>query len=132
MREQLGEFERRGARVLIISFGTPEQTAHYKKMLDLPFPVASDPSAAAYRAFGLESGSLWQLWHPRVLLLYASLLWKGLALRRPDSEEDLAQLGGDFVLDADRRIVFAHRSRRPDVRPSVAQILASIPTTHPV
>lgn len=41
-------------------------------------------------------------------------------------DDDLHQLGGDFVTDADGILRLCHRSRRPDDRPAIDEILAAI------
>jgi peroxiredoxin len=125
--EHHAELQRRGASVLVLSFGRPDVVEGYRRRLALPFPVAADPERRAYAAYGLLTGSTWAIWHPRVLLRYLVLLLRGLPLRRPARDDDLAQLGGDFVIGADGVLRFAYRSRRPDDRPDVAALLAALP-----
>jgi len=53
-------------------------------------------------------------------------------LHAPRSGEDLLQLGGDFVLDAQRRLLFAYRSADPSDRPTVRQLLDALTRRPPV
>ena len=126
MREKFAELERRGAAALVVSFSRVDALEGYRRHLSLPFPVAADPDRSAYRAYGLESGTRWQVWHPRVLWRYLVLTLRGMKLQRPAPDEDLNQLGGDFVIDAGGIVRLAHRSQRPDDRPSVEQLLAAL------
>ncbi len=126
MTKNLNEFRSFGARVLVLSFDDIDAVAYYHKVLDLPFSVASDPDRSAYRSYGLERGSKLQVWHPRTLWLYAKLMFKGMKLRRPTGDEDLEQLGGDFVIGVDQRLTFVHRSLRPDDRPPVSALLEAL------
>jgi hypothetical protein len=48
-------------------------------------------------------------------------------VKKPNPEEDLLQLGGDFILNRSREIVFAYRSADPTDRPPIADLLAAIP-----
>lgn len=118
----------RNATVLVVSFGRdPDAIEAYRRRLALPFPIASDPARRAYAAFGLERGPWWRIWHPRTVWRYFQLVTAGHRLRSPARGEDLAQLGGDFVIGPDRVVRFAHASRRPDDRPAVARLLAALP-----
>jgi hypothetical protein len=46
--------------------------------------------------------------------------------RRARNDEDVLQLGGDFVLDAEHRLVVAYRSVQSTDRPSVDQLLNAV------
>lgn len=82
-----------------------------------------DPERAAYRAFDLER-SLARAWQPKVWLEYTRLIFSGRKWR--GILGDSAQLGGDFIVDANGAIQFAHRSRDPIDRPSAAQLLKDL------
>ncbi len=126
MRERWSEFERRGARVLVVSFDRGAALERYRAALALPFAVAADPDRSVYRAYGLVRGSRWQAWHPRTLLRYVVLTARGMKLQRPTEDADLLQLGGDFVVDAAGRLRFVHPSARPDDRPGVDALLGAL------
>ena len=114
-----------GAAVLVVSFSPQAWLADYRADLALPFPVGADADRVAYRAWGLESASTWQVWHPRTILRYAALTARGMKAERSKGE-DLNQLGGDFVVDARGRIAWEHKSARPDDRPSIRHVLRAL------
>ncbi len=112
--------------MLVATFAPVERIPGYREQLGLTYEVASDPERLAYRAYGLERGSTWQVWHPRVWLRYARLLAAGKRLSLPTGRDDIHQLGGDFVIDSEGRLVFEHRSHRPDDRPTVSRLLGAV------
>jgi len=120
--ERLDEFP--PMRVAVVTFAPVEQLAAHREHLDLPWPLLADPQRAVYRQFGLERGSFAEVWGLDTLRLYYELLRQGRKLRRP--AQDTRQLGGDFVIDRDRRLVAAFRPRSPDSRPSVDELLAAV------
>lgn len=131
MAKHLDELERRGAAVLVVSFGAPAALDDFRARMGLPFPIAGDLDRRAYRAYGMMQGSAWQIWHPRTLWRYARLRVGGTRLQRPAEGDDLSQLGGDFVIDADGVLRLCHASARPDDRPSLATLLAALPVGGP-
>lgn len=126
MQRRYDELKQHGADVLVISFSPPEGIPRYVAAHGWRFPVVSDPRREAYRAFGLESGSWWRVAGPRVIGRYLWLLVRGRKLRKPSAGDDFKQLGGDFVLDADRRLVYAHPSRDPTDRPTGEALVGAV------
>lgn len=53
------------------------------------------------------------------------LLRKGIK-REPYGGEDVYQSGGDFLLDRNGNLLYAHRSQDPADRPTVATLLSEI------
>ena len=130
----LGEVERgldrvrsKGCDLLVVSQAEPLVLASFLKRYPKPYPVVCDPGRAAYRAFGLDRTNWLTIFRPDVT---AGYLWKiltGTRPRLPYRGEDVLQLGGDFILDRDRRVVFAYASRTPTDRPAVDQLVAAVP-----
>lgn len=58
-----------------------------------------------------------------VLAHYLRLIFTGWKPRRNEAGEDVLQLGGDFILSSDRRLVFAYRSNDPADRPTVSELI---------
>ena len=48
------EFDRAGARILIILGDTPEHARKYAQALKVPFPVLADPDRAIYHLYELD------------------------------------------------------------------------------
>lgn len=112
------------AVVVLVTFTRPRNVRGYRSLLGLPYPVLSDEERAAYRAYGLGRGPWWRVWGPSTVLAYVRLARKGARVRRPT--EDTLQLGGDFVVGRDGRIVYAHPSRSPADRPPVDDLVAAV------
>ena len=127
VRDRFDEIDRLQARVLVISFAPLEMVEGFRTSLGLPFPIAADPERISYQRYGLLRGAWWTVWHPRVLWRYAVLISRGMKVQRSFSHEDLAQLGGDFVIDRGGKICFAHPSRGPSDRPNPSELLHSLP-----
>lgn len=119
----LGELRRSGVTPVVIAFDPPARVAQLKAALGLEMLMVSDVSRQAYRAYGLQRGSRWQVWGPRVIWRYLTLIWRGRRLQRPHVESDLYQLGADFLLDRSGRLAWAHVSCRPDDRPTPEALL---------
>lgn len=115
-----------GGEVLVVSFTPPRRVAAYLAKYPKPFPVVSDPELRAYRGFGLERSSLVRMLRPDVVVRYVRTIMRGWLPALPGQGEDVLQLGGDFILDAAGRIVYAHPSRDPTDRPSAATLLEAL------
>jgi hypothetical protein len=124
VRGQYSAIQALGAEVVVVSFEPAARLPGYRELHGWPFPVVSDPERVAYRAFGLESAGWRDLLAPRVLKRYAQLLLQGYRVRW--SGADLHQLGGDFVIDRGRRLIYAHRSLDPADRPPVSELLSAL------
>jgi peroxiredoxin len=126
VKDHYAEFRQLGSEVLAISFATPSLVAAYLAETPMPFPVLSDPSRTSYQALGLGLTSWAAMLRPAVLAGYLRLMFRGWWPRKPNKQEDIFQLGGDFVLDAQRHVVYAHRSAEPTDRPAVAELLEAV------
>lgn len=127
MQRHADEIARLGATVVVISFAPPRRVAEYRERKNLPFVILADPDLVAYRAFGLERAGWSRFFRGRVVARYLSLMLRGWVPRMPAEGEDPYQLGGDFVFDAGRRLIYAHRSADPADRPSAQQLLDALP-----
>jgi hypothetical protein len=114
------EFSALDARVLLVTFGTPDQGRAWLRETSAPFPLLFDPGRAGYRAFSLDRSFL-RSWNWRTVQHYAQLLLRGRKWR--GIQGDSTQLGGDVILDRRGFVRFLHRSRDPGDRPRVPMIL---------
>ena len=119
VRERLDEIQRAGVDVLVVTQSRPEAVS----AASLPLPTVCDPDRAAYRYFGLDRGrwSMFLRWG--VLARYLRLIFTGWRPRRGEAGEDMLQLGGDFILSADRHLLYAHRSNDPADRPAATDLV---------
>jgi hypothetical protein len=118
----LDEIRSLGAELVAVTQSKPEVVAVAVREQPWPHPLLCDPDRAAFRAFGLERGSWGMFFRPHVLGHYLRRMWRGWWPRAPKAGEDLLQLGGDFILDSDGQLVFAHRSADPSDRPGVDEL----------
>lgn len=82
-----------------------------------------DPSRTVYAQFGLRR-SLLGVYNFQALAFYADELLAGRSLPRSIAfHEDVFQMGGDFLLGRELRLVMAYYSQDSLDRPSVEQIL---------
>ena len=87
------------------------------------FQLLLDPGRQVYQAYGMEK-SLRRSWNLKTVFRYVELMrqghrWQGI-------QGDSAQLGGDFIVDADGVVRLAYRSQDPTDRPSVEMLLETL------
>jgi len=116
------ELRQLGVQVLVISFATPAKVAEFLAESPQPFIVLSDDSQTAYRAFGLAKASVGSMLHPAVIGRYLLHMARGWRPKRSGGA-DVLQLGGDFFLDQNGVLRYAHPSAEPTDRPSAAALL---------
>jgi peroxiredoxin len=119
------ELDRRSVAVAAVSFAEPATLDSYQKHHQWPFPILADPQRAAYRSFDLKRLSWLRVFSPATMKSYWQLLRRGLK-REDYGRADIYQSGGDFLLDRNGNILFAHRSEEPSDRPSAAYLLEVI------
>jgi len=125
--QHLDELEEANTQVLIITFGSLQGARIWLKETCFSFRLLVDPDRKVYRAYGLERSFL-RSWNLHTILTYVKLLasgrkWRGI-------QGDSAQLGGDFILDSQGKILLAYRSHDPTDRPSVHDLLAILRSIH--
>jgi peroxiredoxin len=119
------EFDRRNVAIVVVSFAEPEKLVHYQEHHRWPFTMLADPKRIAYRAFALKRLSWFRVFSPATLKLYWILRRKGMK-QDAYAGDDIYQAGGDFLLDREGQILFAHRSQDPADRPAVTRLLEEI------
>jgi len=120
-----GEFDRRGVAIAVVSFAEPAKLSHYQKQHRWPFIILADPDRVAYGAFALRRLSWLRVFSPATLKVYWRLLREGMK-REHYGKDDIYQSGGDFLLDREGNLLFAHRSQDPADRPAAAKLLEAI------
>lgn len=74
----------------------------------------------------MERAPFWRIWSPRVLWKYLTLTLRGMPLQHKVENEDVYQLGGDFLVDGEGLLLFAHLSASPVDRPRMDDILRAL------
>jgi len=119
------QFDRRGVDIVVVSFVEPAKLVHYQQRHRLPFTILADPKRKAYGAFTLKRLSWFRVFSPATLKVYLKL-WREGMKREDYGRQDIYQSGGDFLLDREGNILFAHRSQHPADRPSPEKLLLEI------
>ena len=122
MRAFKSEFDRRGIAVVVVSFAEPGKLAPYQEIHQWPFTMLADPDRKLYQAFALKRLSWFRVFSPATLKLYLKLYRRGLP-QHDYGKEDIYQAGGDFLIDRDGQVFFAHRSEDPADRPTMGRLL---------
>jgi hypothetical protein len=114
-----------GAEVVLVTFTDARRARAYGDEHRLGYPVLRDPDRAAYRAFGLRTGTVRRVWGWATLRRYVEIIREeGLrGLRRPT--EDTLQLGGDFVVAPDGTLAWGYWSIGPADRPAVGAVIGA-------
>jgi hypothetical protein len=120
------EIEQFGGQVVAVSFTPAARARAFLERHPMPLPVLCDPNREAYRAFQLGRTSWLRMLNPLVLGRYLLILLRGRLPLRPDEGEDLMQLGGDFVLDSERRLVYAYSSAEATDRPAADALVQAV------
>ncbi len=115
-----------GGQVIAVSFSGPKFVTNYLKKYPLPFPAVSDPDRQAYIQFSLGKTTWLGMFHPKVIWGYLRLIFGGWALWKAQKNDDLLQLGGDFILDQNRTVVYEYRSAEPTDRPAAVALFQQV------
>ncbi|MBV8775488.1 MAG: redoxin domain-containing protein [Deltaproteobacteria bacterium] len=123
MRDSWPEFERRSATVAVVAPGSRAGTSQLCDRHRIPFRCLADPDGEAYRAFGLQRGTIAQIMGPDVMLKTMRSFFRG-NFGPPGG--DVFQLGGTFVIGQDGVVKLAHAARDPSDLLATDAILAHL------
>ena len=126
LHRERGRLETMGTKVLVITFDQLWRALELARSGEIPFPILRDPERGVYSAYELER-SYRRLLHPRTLWFYFKKLLRGRGFSKITA--DPTQLGGDFLVDGEGVIRFAHYSKDPTDRPTVEQIVSALEKT---
>lgn len=123
MADRHEDFRQAGCEPVFVAHDEPEllRRTMLAELEPLPLSVLIDLDRRAYAAWGCTRARWWTVWlDPRVWWAYAKLLRGGEQIRGAGT--DTRQLGGDFVVGPDQRMIYA-RPQRVDDRPAVGELL---------
>ena len=124
MRRHEEDFQRIGARVVLVGLGTTEETAAFRDQFQVPFTLIADPERHLFKAFDLKRAGAAALLSPRMALRGFSAMAKGHVVGVPKG--DVRQLPGVFIIDVAGRIRFSHYARDPSDNPSPSALIEAV------
>ena len=109
--------------VVVVTFTDPVSLQEYEHSAGVTFPILTDPSRGAYRAYGLGRGTIGRVWGPKAARRYLDIFKQsGIKdWRRPT--EDTLQLGDDFVISPTGTLAWGHWGKGPDDRPAIEKLI---------
>jgi len=125
LRGELKQIRDRGAELVVVGNGRPEQARDFKVKQQIKFPLLTDPELRAYRAAGLRRGLISSL-GPRTMLHGIRALTGGNI--QSTVQGDPWQQGGVFVITPGERVLFTQRSKEAGDHADPADILAALDT----
>jgi peroxiredoxin len=111
--------------VVLIGQATPRQAAHFRRRLELAFPILVDSKRESYRAAGAKIATATELLGPKMVAKgiresRRSGVVQGRTIGHP------AQLGGTLVVGTDGKIVWSRMSEDASDNSTPEEILAAL------
>ncbi len=101
--------EQAGLNIAVVMQAPPEATAAFAGRYAPGLLCLADPQRAAYEAYGLERGNLFQTFlNPRVWSAVARARQKGYEVEPPPPGQDAMQMSGTFIIGTDGRIALPY------------------------
>jgi len=118
------ELERAG-EVVLIGQATPRHAAHFRRRVELEFPILADSKRETYRAAGAKIATATELVGPKMLAkgVQESRRYgvvQGRTIGHP------AQLGGTLVVDMDGKVVWSRMSEDASDNATPEEIIAAL------
>ncbi|HLO99349.1 MAG TPA: peroxiredoxin-like family protein [Fimbriimonas sp.] len=108
-REQISSLRRfKDENVVLVSMGRIGEAEEFRRRIESPQVMISDPSKQLYDAFGLRRGSVSQLANARIVKRSLRLMGQGLRQGLPG--RDPFMMAGVFRIDTDGEVSYSHFS----------------------
>ena len=128
MRGKKDELEALGARVFAVSFEPPEEVRAFLEYEEQPFPILADVERRGYAEFGFAALKGWHQYkvaNLSTIRVYATgILLHGHMWRF--RRHQMAQLGGNVVIDANGVVTYVHASSDPSDRPKPEVLVEAV------
>jgi len=115
-----------GATVVLIGQGEPRHAEQFAGTRPVPFTLLVDPDHRAYRAYGLGTGDLTQIFAPSSAVPFLTNNLRAETRQRGLRGGKFLQMPGTFVVDTSGIVRMAHRNRRIADSPSTNALLAGV------
>lgn len=112
-----------GVDVLAVTFEDVDRARRYHAETKMPWPLVVDADRAVYRAYGMTTGTWRELYGPRAIWHYLTVLLRGTRVRWPTG--DTSQLGGDVLVDP-QGIVRFEQVAAPGGRPTFETLAGTV------
>jgi peroxiredoxin len=117
--------EATGAAVVLIGQASPRHAAHFRRRLELTWPVLADHDRASYRAAGAKVATFNELLGPKVVARgirasRRSNVVQGRTIGHP------AQLGGVLVVRPDGAVVWSHMATDASDNAAPEEVVAAL------
>ncbi len=97
--------EKAGLSIVVITQGSPEDTAIFAKQFAPGLLCLSDPERLGYQAYILDRGNLFETFlNPHVWSAISKAKEKGYAVEIPPKGQDAMQMSGTFIISREGRI----------------------------
>jgi hypothetical protein len=123
LRGEVPRIREKGAELVLVGCGRPEQAADFRDERGLDFPLFVDPELVAYRTAGLRRGLASSL-SPKVLAHGLRALRGGHF--QGATQGDPWQQGGAFVITPDDRVHYTHVSQEAGDHPDPEALLGAL------
>lgn len=124
-REQVAELRAHPDwNVAFVTMGDVVGAADFKVLMKSPHTFLCDPDAKLYEEFGLERGSVKQMFSGEVWARGFQAARKGHTVGRPVG--DPWRMPGEFVIDTSGTVVWEHRPRHAGESATTSQIEAAL------
>lgn len=111
-------------KITVVTFQADYFARRYVQETGISWPVLIDEDRELYKGYGMLSASFWDIWGPKTWWVYFRELMRG---RKPKkSSGDIAQRGGDVLIDPEGIVRLHHVGSGPADRPSLEEILKVI------
>lgn len=106
-REQIAELRQfKTENIVLVCMGRIQEAADFKRKMEIPQPMVSDPNKLLYEAFGLRRGSFGQVLNPTLARKSIRLLKGGH--RAGLLKHDPWMMAGVFRVEQDGEVSFSH------------------------
>jgi peroxiredoxin len=128
LRGKKDQLEALGARVFAVSFEPPEEVRAFLEYEKQPFPILADVERRGYAAFGFAALKGWHQYKvanlSTIRVYAAGILFHGHMWRF--RRHQMAQLGGNVVIDGNGIVTYVHASSDPSDRPKPEVLVEAV------
>lgn len=122
--------QKAGLGIAVVTQGTPETTALFAEKYAPDLLMLSDPERNAYRAYGLERGTLFETYlNLKVLRAVRRSREKGFLVEPPPDGQDVMQMSGTFIIGRNGRVLLPFYYDNIADHPSLDLLLSGVLST---